>query len=957
MTHSNERTSGTPEGAPAQMVNHAPPVVEYYGAIKAEATALASLGLPLITVIAQELDAERWPAKSPGKDGKPKPAYTGKNPSHWLAADEPRLLSHTRPQTIEALHAAVDRAEALGQPIGLAVVPSTTVVVVDLDRKDFSSDQAMEAAYQGMLAAYPELAFTRTERTPGGGLHLYLKVADGMQSWRNPVGSGHYCQFTTDGSGDHHGEILHGRRVCVAAPTQNGRGPYTLLNQEHALSLVVVPNLAALGIRPTVVVKAEKAAAERAAKAAANSVKPGPGAKPRQSDGTQEPPQLEALLGRLSQQVLHGGQPFGDDRSSNLTGFAKEAYGWENWLKDKGLPFGGTADAVIRAAVVALEIEDKADRVLETIDRATCLVTITDDKAHKRYGYLTSEGRGRQSNQGPAQLPKQQEKPQPYRVLGWNAERSSVWYRHHQTAQIATAKPFGQQELLRLAPLDHWYDKHPKTNKKGDVVGIDWSQAASDLIQSADTCGIFEIEQVRGRGVWIDGGKVVWHLGDKLEVDGVVTPLADHKSDHHYGLMASLPIDLKVAPLDDDHGNQILQVLKDRGWQGPSDHLHLAGWIVLSSVGGALRKRPGLQITSPFGSGKSDTIERVIDPLQGGIGRTTTGSTEAGIRQLIGRDALPCTVDESEAEDGRKRDAQLRLVRYSYDGIPVVKGTPGGGPMTFCLRSALALAGINSPIDNPADRSRMAVISPKHLPADQWIEVSRRRDGLITVEAGQQLLRRTISNLPSLLANITTFGQLVSGQIASNEAGRAGDTFGALLAGSHHLTSTKELTRDEAQAWLDLVGWEISHADSDDTDRKAGSEGRQCLEYLLAHEVRWIDPGDRESGKPTTGNLSVRELVHLALNSPTSVDGQQARTALGRMGLHATQEGLIVARSSPATQLLYCQTKWIKGGHADRLLEIEGTIRTSGPTRFPSGGSHRAVMVPWAAVGPLGEQV
>ena len=131
MTNSIELASGTPEGAPAPtLAQDAPCAVVHYAAIKAEASALASLGLPLITVIPQELDAERWPAKSPGKDGKPKPAYTGKNPSHWLAADKPRLLSHTRPQTIEALHAAVDHAEALGLPIGLAVVPSTTVVVV-----------------------------------------------------------------------------------------------------------------------------------------------------------------------------------------------------------------------------------------------------------------------------------------------------------------------------------------------------------------------------------------------------------------------------------------------------------------------------------------------------------------------------------------------------------------------------------------------------------------------------------------------------------------------------------------------------------------------------------------------------------------------------------------------------------------------------------------------------------
>jgi putative DNA primase/helicase len=468
---------------------------------------------------------------------------------------------------------------------------------------------------------------------------------------------------------------------------------------------------------------------------------------------------------------------------------------------------------------------------------------------------------------------------------------------------------------------------------------------------------VFEPDQVRGRGVWIDDGRTVWHLGDRLEVDGVQTPLADLRSRSQYGLMPALPIDPQVAPLDDDHGRHILQVLKDCGWQGLSDHLHLAGFVVLSNVGGALRKRPGLQATSPYGSGKSDTIENGILPLQGGVGRISSGSTEAGIRQLIGRDALPCTIDESEAEDGRKREAQLRLVRFSYDGNPQVKGTPSGEAMTFCLRSSLCLAGINAPIDNPADRSRMAVIGRRMMPADQWAQVQKRRAELITVDVGQRLLRRTVSNLPALLKNIATMGRVISGQMASNEGGRAGDTYGALLAGAHHLASTQELTEDEALAWLDSVGWDITHADTDDTDRKAGAEGRQCLEYLLAHELRWIDPGDRESGRPSTGSLTVRELVNIAHNSPRSIDGQEARTALGRKGIHATVDGLAVARSSsPGAVAIFSATKWMKGGHGSRLLEIEGTTRTNGTMRFPQGGSHRAVIVPWAAVGPLGEE-
>lgn len=544
---------------------------------------------------------------------------------------------------------------------------------------------------------------------------------------------------------------------------------------------------------------------------------------------------------------------------------------------------------------------------------------------------------------------------QPYTVLGWNAERNAVWYRHHGTAQIATIKPSGQPELLKLAPLDHWRDRYPRTNKEGEITGIHWGTAASDLIEAANVAGVFQEAEMRGRGVWLDAGHVVWHLGDRLEVDGERVPLAEHRSRKHYRLMPALELDTQAAPLTDEHGAVILQVLRDCGWVGASDHLHLAGFCVLSNVGGALPKRPGLQITSPFGSGKTDTIDNVIVPLQGGIGLLSSGSTEAGVRQLLGIDTLPATIDESEAEDGKRREAQLRLVRYSYDGKPVIKGTPGGEAMTFCLRSSLALAGINSPIDNPADRSRIAVISRKNLPEADWAAVAQRRAEAITAEIGQRLIRRTVSTLPALLANVATFAKVISSKITTGDAGRTGDTWGALLAGAHHLVSTAALNEAAAVAWLDSVGWDLSHTDADEQDRRAGAEGRQCLDHLLSHRVQWREAFDPDAGRPSTGVLSVRELVSIARMQHFCAERDEAEKALGRLGLRAMPDGLAVANKDPGIAPIFASTKWAKDAHKARLLELDGAARTSGPLHFPSNASRRAVLVPWQIVGDLGE--
>ena len=103
----------------------------------------------------------------------------------------------------------------------------------------------------------------------------------------------------------------------------------------------------------------------------------------RQPDG-QAVPLLEDLLGRKAQEVLRGGRPYGEDRSGNFAGFLRELYSWVSFLAAECLPSEGTPDQLFAAAVAALGIEDKAERVAATIDASTC--TVNDHaKALARY--------------------------------------------------------------------------------------------------------------------------------------------------------------------------------------------------------------------------------------------------------------------------------------------------------------------------------------------------------------------------------------------------------------------------------------------------------------------------------------------------------------------------------------------------------------------------------------------
>jgi len=529
-----------------------------------------------------------------------------------------------------------------------------------------------------------------------------------------------------------------------------------------------------------------------------------------------------------------------------------------------------------------------------------------------------------------------------FKVLGWCADRRRIYYQHSQTGQIAYITPSAQAgPLLQLAPRSHWEQKF----RSEKAIGFDAVKALDEVIKLANCAGVFALDRLRGCGVWMDGTKVVWHLGDRLEVDGQPMMLIDSKSAFYYQRLPRLAIEPSTAPLSDAEGKEILKAVKDMGWCSPLDHLHLLGWIVLANVGGALDKRPVLQITCGFGKGKTYTLTVVIWPLLAGLAISQSNSSEAAIRQTLNTDTLPVLIDESEGEDHQRREGHLKLARLSFDGVATSRGTTHGKALTYAVRSSIALVGINATVPNPADRSRV-VVGRQPLPADQWGPVDRKLRELLTVDTGAKLLRRTVTHLPNLLANVATFRRVVEDQLPAGAAARAGDTYRALLAGAHLLSSTKVVDEAEARNWLDAIKWSAAEAMGVDAapEQSAAAEGEQCLAKLLSYQESW------RSDDKGSGRLTVRELLGHA-HSPGSGDAaEEARKVLGRLGIKATDMGVMVANQAEALAPINGNTKWRNKGHIDRLRDLPGA-EPGRLVHFPAIGSHKATKIPWAALG------
>jgi len=527
-----------------------------------------------------------------------------------------------------------------------------------------------------------------------------------------------------------------------------------------------------------------------------------------------------------------------------------------------------------------------------------------------------------------------------YQILGWSEGREVIHMRHVASGQVFKWSPQATvPNLLRLHnELDYWVKEFP--GQKDSPVNT--NTALASILKRTDKVGVFRSDRQRGLGVFLDRDRVVVHLGLELEVDGNRTPLAAIESDYLYVRREALPISPDVSELTDPEGAEVLGVIKAMGWASSADPLYLAGHAVLGPVGGALPVRPSLQISSRASTGKSYTLNQVHHPLQGGIGLIESDPTEASLRQSIRNGALPVRIDESEASNPRKREQHLRFSRYCYDGSSTSLGTGQGEPLSYRLLSCVCLSGINTPMRNPADRTRFVRISRRPLPDGDWVGVQQRCEQSITPHTGERLIRRTVNHLRTLLANIEVFTQAVRTLLPAGVEPRVATTCGSLLAGAHLLVSTELLDTPGALQWLQEQGWTYQ-SEGEAGTTPAQQEARDCLEYLLHHRT----------DNQLVGHL-VAQVKAAVLRSVHPL--AESVQALGEVGVKVSAEGLLVANSGTAIERVYARSPWLEGAHRSQLRELPGAGPLGTATRFLKWvHPQRAVLIPWPACGYGGE--
>lgn len=474
--------------------------------------------------------------------------------------------------------------------------------------------------------------------------------------------------------------------------------------------------------------------------------------------------------------------------------------------------------------------------------------------------------------------------------------------------------------------------------------------ATAEIMRRSRMAGLFDVEKIRGRGSWWDDGRIVLHLGDRLIVDGAERDLADMEGGYFYE--AKVPFLSGPADTQATDAECAAIIEASRGFWWAKEHYHelAVGWIALAPICGLLDWRSHLWITGERGSGKSLFLDELAEPLLAEIRRRPEGgSTEAGIRQMLGSEAMGIIWDESEpgkTDKARERlDAALAYIRSSSTektGSEVMRGGKDGQAIGYRPRSMFCLASIVVNLENDANRSRFCVVSMKHPTAAS--KTSDMRDfmkllGTVgTPLMGRKLLARTSSMVPAIRENIALMREALIEVCGVTP--RTADQVGALLAGCESLRRTRAMTPEESVA----VAERHRHWLAEDGSENSETSASRCLAHLLQHPIR-VEHNNGTVERPVA-EVAACAAKDGAMGS-VMISERVANETLGRYGMKVRDAVLYVGRSHTAIKRIYGGTEWEHDpGSMLATLPFAKTPNTSANMRFGSLSAIRAVGFP-----------
>ena len=522
----------------------------------------------------------------------------------------------------------------------------------------------------------------------------------------------------------------------------------------------------------------------------------------------------------------------------------------------------------------------------------------------------------------------------PFYPVGHDA--GHFFYFSRKSGQIVELKAAAhcQLPLLQLAPLEYWQLEFPGSQ------GVNWNAAANALVQASYKCGVFNPDLIRGRGAWLDAGRIVFNAGDRILCDGVEYKLGCLDSEFIYEACKKTPADF--GELNAMQCAAFVELCDSLPWRAPIYGRLLAGWCFIAPICGVLRWRPHVWINGPTGSGKSWIMSRIVSPIVGPSAVTPQSSTsEPGLRQAIGSDAVPVIFDEIEQEnkhDSQRVQTVLELARQASsegDGV-IMKGSASGQAVTYRVRSAFCFASIGVSATRQPDAARVTSLELFKRDGANGAKDFERVKALHAASSGGRDFPKAFRARALRLAKAVTESAEVFSGVAGEALGEArhGDQLGALLAGAWHVTNDSPATIEQARSVLAELDLSTLNSTRMEVDEDS------ALSIILGARERFEGTGQ------ANWTVTLSELIVMAQGD--AAEAPFAKDTLARCGLRFYGAGVAVSNNHPFLKRAFSETPWAEKW-SGMLARIKGAKHIGEPLRF-SGHKSRAVVVPLEAL-------
>lgn len=479
------------------------------------------------------------------------------------------------------------------------------------------------------------------------------------------------------------------------------------------------------------------------------------------------------------------------------------------------------------------------------------------------------------------------------------------------------------QTLVGLAPSDFWVKQCPGKNGAFNPM-----EAGEALIQGCRDKGPFDPKTIRGLGVWKEGRDIVVNHGAELPPN----------LGHHYLAFSHVPISLQ----EDFDAAGLRDLIRLFPFKDANEADLLFAWTAVALLCGALDWRPHAFLFGPPNSGKTTLHNLIANILKPMVISADGQSTEAGIRQRLGPDALPTVIDEFETDSNHQRlQGVMRLARSASSAeSPLLRGTPEGKALQFNIKTMMLLSAVNVTGMSPADQSRFIVAELAAHDSNPEVAARIAQESKRFSAMGPAWCGYMIGLAPAVLEAIETLKAEMH-----HVDSRLRQTMATLLAGMFAALNRRAPTQSEARALVEEYRTTIS-AHQVDQDR---DNARECLEYLMSHIVRGSEGEEHSLGYWLAAELArIRQgtAPNATPDSKLILQNYQIK-----FHLRGEPEGFLIRNGAPPIDAVFRGTRWADRAWKRALGQLPDAFKLTEPQRF-SGleGKHRSIGLPLSYV-------